>query len=69
MQKDIKQIAENYFGEQNKEYRLRHRLAGTPQEYWTLALFLNGKDAGVFTSKSYSYILQKVTAWGGKRIE
>lgn len=54
MQKDIKQIAENYFGPQNKEYRLRHRLAGTPQEYWTLALFLNGKDAGVFTSKNYS---------------
>lgn len=52
-----------YFKPQTKTYRLKHRLAGTPQEYWTLQLILDGSVIDIHTSKSISYIKKRIESW------
>lgn len=52
-----------YFKPQTKTHRLRHRLAGTSQEYWTLELILNGKVVDTYTSKNLAYIKSRMKGW------
>ena len=49
--------------EQTKSFVIGHRLANTPQEYWTLKLILNGELVRVHTSKNQSYILSLAQNW------
>jgi hypothetical protein len=58
-----------YFKPQTKTHRLKHRLAGTPQEYWTLELILDGSVIDIHTSKSLSYIKKRIESWVQKSKE
>jgi hypothetical protein len=49
--------------EQTKSFVIGHRLANTPQEYWTLKLVLNGEVVNVHTSKSKNYIVNLARDW------
>lgn len=54
---------DSYFKPQVKTHRLRHRAVGSPQEYWTLELILDGKVVNIFTSKNLNYIKAHMKGW------
>ncbi len=49
--------------QQTKSFKINHRLANTPQEYWTLKLILNGEVVNVHTSKNKTYIVNIAQNW------
>lgn len=42
---------------------IKIRCEGTPAQYWTLKLFLDGELYAVRTSNQYSYILKVQQGW------